>query len=150
METSLPTAPAARARSRRGANTIEFALLLPIFVAVIAFSFEYSYYFFMRATAMDAVRQGCRTGAVVPPQGARDPADAASDAIKNNMSGSGFFGINCLTPSDDRCEVSVSQDGEVPSQTLTCSIAMSYPSMTGLIPVPPTVEARSVQLLEIQ
>jgi Flp pilus assembly protein TadG len=146
----MPPGQDVRARSRRGANAIEFALLLPIFVAVIAFSFEYSYYFFMRSTAMDAVRQGCRTGAVVPPQGSRDPADAASDAIKSNMSGSGFFGISCISPADDRCEVSVSQDGDVPSQTLTCSIAMSYPSMTGLIPVPSTVEARSVQLLEIQ
>lgn len=139
-----------RAPRRRGSNTVEFALLLPVFIGVLSFAFEYSYYFFMRSTAMDAVRQGCRTGAVIPPQGARSPADAASDAIKSNMSGSGFFGIDCRAPGDDRCEVSVSQDGDVPSQTLTCSIAMAYPSMTGLIPVPSAVEARSVQLLEIQ
>jgi len=142
--------PSPRVRRRRGSNVIEFALLLPVFIGILSFTFEYSYYFFMRTTAMDAVRLGCRTGAVVPPTGARTPDDAASDAIKTNMSGSGFFGIDCMAPDDDRCEVSVSLDGDVPSQTLSCSIAMSYPSITGLIPVPDSVEARSVQLLEIQ
>ena len=137
-------------RRRRGSNTIEFALLLPVFVGVLAFAFEYSYFFFMRATAMDAVRLGCRSGAVMPPEGSRSPSSTAEDAIKSNMSTSGFFGIDCLAPDDDRCEVNVSQDGDVPSQTLTCSIAMAYPSMTGLVPVPEAVEARAVQLLEIQ
>lgn len=137
-------------RQRRGSNTIEFALLLPVFVAVIAFAFEYSYYFYMRATAMNAVRTGCRVGAVIPPESAHSPSNTAEDAIKDNMSGMGFFNIDCTALDDDRCEISVSEDGDIPTQTLTCSMAMAYPSITGLIPVPSSVEARSVQLLEIQ
>lgn len=137
-------------RRRRGSNTIEFALLLPVFVAVVAFAFEYSYYFYMRATAMNAVRTGCRVGAVIPPESAHSPSNTAEDAIKDNMSGMGFFNIDCTALDDDRCEISVSEDGDIPTQTLTCSMAMAYPSITGLIPVPSSVEARSVQLLEIQ
>ena len=137
-------------RRRRGSNTIEFALLLPVFVAVIAFAFEYSYYFYMRATAMNAVRTGCRVGAVIPPESAHSPSSTAEDAIKDNMSSMGFFNIDCTALDDDRCEISVSEDGDIPTQTLTCSMAMAYPSITGLIPVPSSVEARSVQLLEIQ
>ena len=139
-----------RPRSRRGSNTIEFALLLPVFVAVIAFAFEYSYYFYMRASAMNAVRTGCRTGAVIPPESAHSPSNTAESAIKDSMSDMNFFSIDCNAADDDRCEISVSEDGDIPSQTLTCSMAMSYPSLTGLIPVPGSVEARSVQLLEIQ
>jgi hypothetical protein len=139
-----------RSGSRRGSNTVEFALLLPVFVGVLSCAFEYSYYFFMRSTAMDAVRVGCRSGAVVPPESSHSPADTAESSIKSRMSSTGFFNIDCSAPDDDRCEVSVSQDGDIPSQTLTCSIAMAYPSITGLIPVPSQVEARSVQLLEIQ
>ena len=137
-------------RPRRGSNTIEFALLLPVFVAVIAFAFEYSFYFYMRASAMNAVRTGCRVGAVIPPESAHSPSSTAEDAIKDNMSSSGFFNIDCTALDDDRCEISVSEDGDIPTQTLTCSMSMAYPSLTGLIPVPSAVEARSVQLLEIQ
>jgi hypothetical protein len=139
-----------QSRTRRGSNSIEFALLLPVFVGVIAFSFEYSYYFFMRASAMNAVRNGCRTGAVIPPESAHSPSNTAESAIKDSMSHMSFFSIDCNAADDDRCDISVSEDGDIPSQTLTCSMAMSYPSLTGLIPVPSSVEARSVQLLEIQ
>ena len=80
---SSPIAPSPRqlSRARRGGNAIEFALLLPVFIAVISFIFEYGWYFFVRANAMSAVQAGCRAGAVVPPDDVPSPADVASDSI---------------------------------------------------------------------
>ena len=139
------------ARYRRsGSNTVEFALLLPVFIAILAAAFEYSWFFFVRTTAVDAVRSGCRAGSVVPTEAAVSPSDAASSSIKSTMSGAGFFGIDCYSTEESRCEVTVEQEGEYPTQTLSCTLMLEYPGMTGLVPTPPKVEVRAIELLEIQ
>ena len=55
-----------RPTNRRGSNAIEFALTVPLFVAMVTAIIEFGWMFFMRSTVIHAVRDGCRAGAVIP------------------------------------------------------------------------------------
>lgn len=135
-------------RRRRGSNLIEFALLLPLFLGVVSISFDYGWYFFMRAIAQNAVRQGCRAGAVVPPDD--DAEGAAADAIASGMTSHDFFGIDCESASESRCGITVTSSGSSPEESLECNLQLEYPGMTGLIPMPELVQVRASVLYELQ
>jgi Flp pilus assembly protein TadG len=63
-ELSLPSAPGrqAAARSRRGAAVAEFAIIAPIFVALLVGTFELSRGLWAKEILSDAARRACRTG----------------------------------------------------------------------------------------
>jgi Flp pilus assembly protein TadG len=63
-EASLPTAPwrKAQVRSRRGAAVAEFAVIAPIFVALLIGSFEMSRGLWAKEILSDSARRACRTG----------------------------------------------------------------------------------------
>lgn len=133
---------------RRGSNLIEFALLLPIFLALMALVFDYGWFFFMRAVAQTSVRDGCRAGAVIPPDD--DAADTAKSAIQDGMSGFSFFGVDCSSTEDSRCGITIDTSGSSPNETIDCQIAVEYPGMTGIIPMPDSVVAKSSVRFELQ
>lgn len=135
---------------RSGSSTIEFALLLPIFVAILATSFDYAYYFYIRALSMDAVRAGCRIGAVSPPEATGTPEQLAAGAIQDFVGQHQFFGIDCVSESDPRCQVNVQTQGSAPTAYLVCTATMTYPGLTGAVPMPETIVTQTIQQLEIQ
>jgi Flp pilus assembly protein TadG len=137
-----------RRHARRGSNVIEFALLLPIFLALMALIFDYGWFFFMRSIAQTSVRDGCRTGAVIPPDD--DATGEAKSAIQAGMSGFSFFGVDCTSPTDSRCGIAVTTSGASPDETIDCTIEIEYPGMTGIIPMPDTVRAQSSVRFELQ
>ncbi len=132
-----------RARSRRGANAVEFALTLPAFVAVLFGIIEFSWMFNQRALVLGAMRTGCRTGAIQHPEAGASPEDAATDAITAGLAARGF---RC----DERCTVTVIAQGVSPFETITCRVAYDYDGLTGLMPRPDALIAESVQTLEVQ
>ena len=133
-------------RFRRGGNAIEFALLLPVFIALLAGIFEFGWMFFMRSTVIRAVQHGCRAGAVIPPTDLPSPQDVAKAAMANYLS---TFDIACRSE-DDRCEATVEADGESPYETLQCKLVMAYDPITGLVPAPEQLSSTSVVLFELQ
>ncbi len=143
------SAPRHRA-GRRGSNAIEFALILPVFLALISVVFEYGYYFFMRSVVSRSVREGCRNGAVVPPNSTPGPEDTAQDDISSNMGGYNFFGADCDSADDANCDITVGTSGSSPNELLTCTMTMSYGGITGAIPVPDAISFTSFALLEVQ
>ncbi len=70
---------------RRGANAIEFALTLPVFVALVMAIFEFGWMFFMRSTIIHAVRDGCRAGAVIPQTDVPSPESVATARMSDFM-----------------------------------------------------------------
>jgi Flp pilus assembly protein TadG len=81
-------------QGRRGSNAVEFALVLPVFVVMIFGMMEFSWVFFQPTTVVQAVRNGCRAGAIVHPDGDERgaPADVAQDSIEGHLSD---LGIDC-------------------------------------------------------
>jgi len=137
-----------RRHGRRGSNLIEFALLLPIYLVIMALIFDYGWFFFMRSVAQTSVRDGCRAGAVVPPDD--NATDAAKSAIQDGMSGFTFFGVDCSSSEDTRCGISIETSGASPDETIDCQMSVEYPGMTGMIPVPEAVVVKSSVRFELQ
>jgi hypothetical protein len=135
---------------RRGSNTIEFALILPLFLALIAVTFEYGFYFFMRATVAQSVREGCRSGSVVAHDENPGPQETAEQGIARGMASTNFMGADCESVDDDRCTVSVSFSGSSPSELIVCTMEVAYGGITGAIPVPEQISYSSFSMMEVQ
>ncbi len=132
--------------SRRGANAIEFALTLPVFVALVMAIFEFSWMFFMRSTVIHAVRDGCRAGAVIPQTDVPSPESVATSRMSDFMLG---YDIDCRGDSD-RCGISITTTGESPYQTMECQLTIAYEPLVGMVPHPEMLGARSVVMYEVQ
>ena len=131
---------------RRGANAIEFALTVPLFVALVAAIFEFGWMFFMRSTVIHAVRDGCRAGAVVPRDEVPSPAEVAQTKMTEFLGG---YSIDCRG-AEERCGITVTTSGVYPYETMNCSLDIAYAPIIGLIPHPDRLGAKSVIMFEIQ
>lgn len=79
-----------------------------------------------------------------------DAADTAKSAIQDGMSGFSFFGVDCSSTEDSRCGITIDTSGSSPNETIDCQIAVEYPGMTGIIPMPDSVVAKSSVRFELQ
>lgn len=104
----------------------------------------------MSTTLTDAVHKGCRAGAVVPGEAVPGPKDTAKANIGSQLGSSSFYGIDCTSADDERCEIAVDIEGTPPTSLLTCKATMEYPGITGVLPMPESVSSSTVQLLEMQ
>jgi Flp pilus assembly protein TadG len=132
--------------SRRGSHAIEFALTLPLFVALVMAIFEFGWMFFMRSTVIHAVRDGCRAGAVIPFGDSPSPTEVAQARMTDFLAG---YSIDCRGATD-RCGIDVGTSGETPYETMNCSLTIAYDPIIGLIPHPDRLGANSVIMFEIQ
>ena len=133
-------------RYRKGANAIEFALTVPLFVALVTAIFEFGWMFFMRSTVIQAVRDGCRAGAVIPFGEVPSPIEVAQNRMTDFLGG---YSIDCRG-AEDRCGIAVTVSGESPYETMDCTLDIAYEPIIGLIPHPDRLGARSVVMFEIQ
>jgi len=131
---------------RRGANAIEFALTLPVFVALVMAIFEFGWMFFMRSTVIHAVRDGCRAGAVIPQTDVPSPESVATARMSDFLLS---YDIDCRSDSA-RCGIAITTSGESPYQTMDCQLSVTYEPLVGMIPHPETLGARSVVMYEVQ
>lgn len=115
-------------RARRGANAIEFAMLMPVFFGLVLGVFDYSWIFASQAVVDTAVSRGCREGAMLDPLN-EDPATEAEEIIRNMLE----IGIvRC----GGGCEVDLWDVGTVPRRSLVCSVTVGYSPLIGLVPSP--------------
>ena len=138
-----------RPTHRRGSAAIEFALVLPVFVMMIFGMMEFSWVFFQRTTVVHAVRNGCRAGSVVHPEGDDRglPADVAEATISDLLDD---LGIDCSSSAS--CSFDISQVGSSPTEALDCSFSMEWEPLMGidLVPHPDQLTARSIMQFEMQ
>jgi Flp pilus assembly protein TadG len=131
-------------RSQHGGAAVEFALVLPVFVAVLFGMIDYGWYFYQKFTLTAAIREGVRFGATFKEGGTSgEPEDKA------------------LQESKDRCDM-----GSVPSTAVTWtkgydSVAptrkvwvegqYTFKPLVGLVPMPNSaMKYRMTMLLEQQ
>ena len=133
-------------RNRRGGQAIEFALILPVFVAMITAIFEFGWMFFVRSPVIHAVRDGCRAGAVIPPDESPTAQEVATGEMTDFLAG---YSIDCRGDTE-RCGITINITGETPFQTMDCTLAIAYEPLIGLVPHPSQLSARSVVMFEIQ
>ena len=124
---------------RRGANAVEFALTLPIFLTLMLGIMDYGYLMMAQAILDAAAMQGTREGAITDPNvasvvttaenGARDVADfmCAGD-----------------------CTYSCVDLGSPPAREVLCTLTWDIDPLVGLVPFPNAIGASGRQLLEWQ
>ena len=142
----LSAPPALRApRRRSGANLLEFALTLPVFISLMLGMIEFGWFFFQKAALDAAVHIGCRQGAVLDP-GTNDTALATNLAIteqdiKDVMQENG---VTC-----DNCTVAIVDLYNIPARSLACTVSQQYTPLVGVISSIP-INSRAIVRMEIQ
>ena len=130
---------------RRGSVLIEFVAVLPVFLLLMLGAIDWGWYFVLRETALNAVREGARTGSVQADSTAA--VGAAEAAVAGYLSGAGFR-AHAATVALGTVTVSGAP------VTVVQVALVDYPagSITGFphTYVPPTLTARAVMRLEIQ
>ncbi|HEY0380255.1 MAG TPA: TadE family protein [Pyrinomonadaceae bacterium] len=108
------------AREERGAQLVELAIVLPIFLMLFGAAAEYGRYFYEYTTLDKAVRAGSRYLATAAVNGTED-AKAKNIVVYGNEAGTGTPIVKGLTPAN----VVITRTGGVPvlPQTVTVQIS---------------------------
>ena len=126
---------------RRGANAIEVALTLPIFVVILAGTLDMGWMLYSSSVLDLAASRGCRAGALVDPL-KRSPAPVARAAMEDWMA---FVGASCETGG---CDVRL--EGQIPTQAVVCEASLELEPLWGLVVDATELQKTASVHLEIQ
>lgn len=126
-----------------GSTAVEFAILLPVFVALLLGIAEYGWLFYHEVVVSNAAREGARIGVTYAPGDAVDGPTAATTRVGEYLLASG---LEC----GGGCEVSAADTGASPSRMLDVQITYAYEPLLGFVPTPEAVRARSTMRYEVQ
>ncbi|HVZ73630.1 MAG TPA: TadE/TadG family type IV pilus assembly protein [Polyangia bacterium] len=131
--------------SERGGAAVEFAIVLPLFCAVLFGIIDYGWYFYQRMAISAAVRDGLRTGVTIS-QSATTPNDCASIAIaraKADLTGS------ALDPTS--VTFATSNSSAYPTRAMTLSATYTPKALISFIPFPASAATFSMTMMyEVQ
>lgn len=141
--TKTPGRSVRRTRRRRGANAIEFALTLPLFMAITMGMIEFGWYFSRVALVNTAIMDGCREGGLVD-EDESDPVPVAEGRMDDILASGG---LSCTA-----CNASLV--GVNPNRVIQCDASIDYNGLTGWFTalgiMPNTITGRTQVRLEWQ
>lgn len=132
-------------RNRRGSNALEFALTLPIIVAVLAGILEYGWYLFQLSNVVHALRDGTRIGVTVPSTdetGAETRAETHARAVMDGLGVPCSDGMSCVV------KATIEPAGD--AQTLRMNIEVDYSPLVGLLPTPSQLRGSFTMMMQEQ
>jgi Flp pilus assembly protein TadG len=124
-------ARAARARLEKGSAAVEFALVLPLFCAVIFGTIDYGWYFYQRFTLTAAVRDGLRTGVTIS-QNVASPNDCSTVARTRAAADMVQAGLTAATISN----FSTTTGNSFPTKTMTLTGTYTFTPLVNFVPLP--------------
>jgi Flp pilus assembly protein TadG len=127
-----------RRNDQRGGAAVEFAIVLPIFCALMFGIIDYGWFFYQRFTVAAAIRDGLRTGVTVS-QTSGDPAAVAIQRAKDNMANSGV-------PYDTNM-FSTSTTGSYPTKALILTANYTFKPLVNFIPMPKTSQTYGMTMM---
>lgn len=127
-------------KRERGANAVEFALILPVLLALITGVMDYGWYFTQQHLVINAVREGARAGATTAADDG--PENEAEARAREVLEGHGF--------NTDGNTVTVSVDTAADPVTITVTAALEYPGLIGFVPLPTNLGASLTMRIEDQ
>ena len=128
------------ARSRRGSNAVEFALILPILITLLAGIVEWGWTLNQQMMVLQAAREGARAGVSTPRDD--DPETAAQARVVQSLNDMGLNG--------SAATVTVSIVGAYPDELLQVNLALPHQPIIGLVPMPVDLKAALTMRLEEQ
>lgn len=134
-------------RTRTGNAALEFALLLPVFAALLVGILDYGWLFYHHAALDSATSTGCRAGSLLDPgMGEADMAAVQSRGETATSDALTALGIDC----DGRCRTTATAFGTNPARSLRCSLQFDFDPLVGVYLDPVTMESLQVARLEYQ
>ncbi len=127
---------------KRGSYAIEFALVLPLLLAVIGAIVEYGSFFNQQIDMVGVVRDTIRTGATQRHTWTPTPIARAREVAFAGLIEQGWDPQNAV--------VDVTLSGSAPDQVMSVSISVPYRPIFGMIPVPKSVNGGAVMRMEDQ
>lgn len=115
-------------RRRRGVEAIEFAMILPLFFAMLFAIVEFSWFMFQRSGVSDAARVACRAAAQLDPR-FDDVVTVAAGIVLAELEEVGVDcdggGVVCVVEIDDR-------SNEFPPRVI-CDVTATFRPITGFL-----------------
>jgi hypothetical protein len=133
--------------SRRGAHAVEFAIIFPIWLAIVIAIMEFGWLFFNVALLDAAADIGCRAGSLIDPGNADERIALVEARTTSRMRDVlvTFGAGECAT-----CEVRAETVGAPPSRTLLCEVSREVDPLTTLMFGTRTLRSVQVSRLEWQ
>ncbi len=117
--------------SRRGAEALEFGLVVPVLITILAGMIEVAWLFYAESGLDSSTSIGCRAGALIDPGVAesnlREVQSTTQEELVRAMRQQGL--ANC----DERCEATVEVVGQTPSRTLVCEVTYDFQPIIGMV-----------------
>jgi Flp pilus assembly protein TadG len=129
-------------RTSSGAAAVEFALVLPLFLAVLFGMLEYSWFFYQQFGVASAVREGVRLGVTIDMDSTPDPRSAAKTRTKAVLDG---IGISYAGGT-----VNAVYNDSYPSRTLTVNVDLTYKPLLNFVPTPTKLVYKMTMFMELQ
>jgi len=124
-------------RLRRGNNAIEFALTLPVYLAIISGVADFGWVFNQRMTVTMVARDAARAASLVAlgaPVEASGEAQGAASLAAVGLTGT----VTCTLA------------GTSPDQEVTCNAVVPFTPLIGLVSVPPILQSQITMRMEEQ
>lgn len=118
-----------RRAPRRGSNSVEFGLLLPVYLMLTFGIMDAGWVMYHLASLHSAAHAGCRRASLMDPgPGEQDLATLEAAAQSAMVEHFDAFGPGC--PSDG-CATSATTTGTRPSRSLACAIGVTVEPLVG-------------------
>ncbi len=124
---------------RRGSNAVEFALVLPFLVGVMALVVDWGLYFQSRRAVLDSVRDGVRAGVAAPFDSVEDVALEHTTLILQAS------GLSC---DHGGCKIETAVVDDLDLLVLEMDLIVPYTPVFGLFPTPQTYRVRFAMAIE--
>lgn len=113
-----------------GVAAVEFALILPVLWTLIMAILDWSYYFYLCETAVNAAREGARVGVIQATEGL-----AASEGVSTATNYLGAAGITVGSGVNQATVEATEPSFGTPNMTVTVAIP-TFTSLTGFLAPP--------------
>jgi hypothetical protein len=135
-------------RQRRGANAVEFGLVMPIFVALVGGICDLAWQATQQAALESSAHFGCRQGSLLDP----GPNEAELPAVRAATSAAMVTWLeeHGATCGVDGCTTEVLAVGANPARSLQCSITSHFTPLLGLVVSERDLTADTIVRLEYQ
>jgi hypothetical protein len=133
-------------KSKRGNAALEFALILPVFIALVFGGIDYSWLLLQRLSLQDAVSAGCKAGSMSMIDIYTDPYIEAEGHIMRVLEANPMLscGVDCVV----EAEVSSLTTPTLP--WVDCRATISYTPLTGIVPgLPEALSSASSWPIEV-
>lgn len=137
-----------RSHPRRGANAVEFALLMPLYLLLAFGIVDFGWVMYHVAAAHSAAHHGCRRATLVDPgPGGGNVSEVLATAQEAMIEHFDTHGPGCPPAG---CTAQAILHGSVPQRSVTCRLILPIRPVIGYVPAPEEIGATAVMRLEFQ